>query len=192
MKIITALFVLGSALLISCGLSKQPTGLSPASPKLLEPNGVQFVVDQDKEQTNLPEPIDFSINDVRLGTDEPDILRKLGRPQRFSVEKINACGDDEKGRVMVYHGLKIQLDHDPRDRTYGAIQIEVTEPGIVISPGFRIGESIDEIKEKLGNAPSEKDGEEITLNYLTKSNDLAGLVFRENRLIRVTLWVNPC
>jgi len=141
--------------------------------------------------TNPPKFIDFNYKDVRLGDNENEVLKRLGKPIRRRTAKIDDCGVEE-ALVLSYRDVEIQLDRDQAGKYY-VLEIHVSGTNTDLEPGIKIGDSYKEIKDKLGEPYTQKqEKEEMLVFYLIRDDDNALLVFRNDKLIRVRLYFNPC
>jgi len=135
--------------------------------------------------------IDFNFKDIRLGDDENEVLKKLGKPSRRQTTKVDNCGIEEVP-VLHYPDAEIQLERDQAGKYY-VLEIHVSGSDAALEPGIRIGDSYKEIKDKFGEPDTQdQEKEEMLVYYLTRDDDNALLVFRNDKLIRVRLYINPC
>jgi hypothetical protein len=145
------------------------------------------------DKSNKPDNnfIDFNVRGVRLGDTDAETFRRLGKPIKRHLEKVDYCGINEF-LVLDYPGIKIQLDADSQ-KTYRILEIHVSSPSVDVSPDIKIGITSERVKEKLGKPYMEKqEVSKLYLYYLTKDDDNAELIFRDGKLVKVRLYVNPC
>lgn len=163
-----------------------------------QPKNIDFVIKTEAQTETSPTPptinpklIDFNVGGVRLGDTEALVLQKLGRPVRRNISDVDNCGISRILELQ-YDGMEVQLDRGLNNKWY-VLEILVTGPNISINPGINIGEDLEIIEDKLGKAYVEQQESETSdLSFLTRDNDNAYLSFRQNKLVRVRMFINPC
>jgi hypothetical protein len=141
-----------------------------------------------------PEPskfIDFRVGGIRLGDNEKLVIKNLGRPKTRRMEVVDNCGITEVLKLN-YPGLEVQLDKDPTGKWF-VLEMIVTSNEVSIEPQVKIGDEFETIKKRFENRSNERintDGP--VLFYLTRDNDNAQLEFKNKKVSRVRLYVNPC
>ena len=186
-KVALTLTIISSLLCLSCGGPKQSSGIYPTAPKELpDSSGISFGSNE-----MAPDLIDFNIKGIKLGDAESDVLVKLGKPAKRHIETKDYWGD-ERVLFLDYKGVEFKLDEDLKGK-FGVLEIIVSGDSVEISPSIQIGDTKESVIEKLGKPATEYEEEGYPyLGYYTQGNDNAGLAFRDNRLVRLRLWINPC
>ena len=135
--------------------------------------------------------IDFNLQDVRLGDPESAVLEKLGNPLNRRKAKVDKCSIEEVV-ILKYPGMEIELDRDSEGQLF-VLEIAVNSPGAEIYPGVKVGDTIENVRSKLGEPYAQpKMPDEMNLHYITRGDDNASLQFRGNKLSKVRLYINPC
>ena len=136
--------------------------------------------------------IDLSINGVRPGTSESEVLQLLGKPRRTKPGKYDNCAEAYH-RELTYDGLVIDLISDKRRENYSVTRIELNSGNWTVSPGIHIGDTISIIKQIYGEPDSLYDGE---WGYGTKKNDgwdgWFSIQERDGKIIRVSISEKLC
>jgi hypothetical protein len=115
--------------------------------------------------------IDINVDGVELGMAYPDVVRQLGAPEKERVEIIqpdDGCRPGTKMVTLLYHGLQIHLRGD--DVSDSRVwSVNVASNGWSAAPGFRVGESHQDVRWLLGEPGFEfAHAERRTMVYATK------------------------
>lgn len=134
--------------------------------------------------------VDLTINGVRLGTSESEVLELLGKPNKIEKGGLDDCSSGHL-REFQYHGLMIRLLSDGIGRNYTVTHIRVTSEKWEIAPGIRIGDPIFKVRETFGVPAHE--GPAGLFFYGAKDKDGWVHFFGEDeRLIRVVADLTLC
>jgi hypothetical protein len=136
-------------------------------------------------------PIDFNIKDVRPGAEYDEVISRLGRPPRRRMVEIDSCGVSTQ-LALYYPGLTIYLDKG-LDKKYGVVSIEITGTQWLVAPNIVVGSGMQAVRRELGPSfTNYRENGMTILGYITRDNDLGDLFFRNGRLAKIKLWINPC
>ena len=149
--------------------------------------------------TPSPDPkthryIDFSVKGVRLGDTEQNLIKIFGKPRNRIVSNDGVCGVAPIAKLR-YPGVEFWLDRgtEGTELEWAILEFTVTSPDVLVEPEIRVGAEAAAVKQILGTAWTEKsDGESIFYHYLTKDNDNASLEFKNGKLARIRVYINPC
>lgn len=115
--------------------------------------------------------IDINVDGVELGTAYPDVVRQLGAPDKERVENLqpdDGCRPGTKLVTLSYHGLQLHLRGDAVSDSR-VWSVKVMSDGWSAAPGFRVGESHQDVRWLLGEPGFEVAyAERRTLVYATK------------------------
>lgn len=143
-------------------------------------------------EATIPTPIDFNVKNVRLGTDYGEVVKRLGRPARRRLVKIDNCGASTQ-LALYYPGMVIYLDKGPDDKKYGVVSMEITGRKWIVAPNIATGWGMQTVRKKLGASFTSHRENRITVwGYITRDNDRGDLYFANGRLSRIRLWIDPC
>lgn len=115
--------------------------------------------------------IDINVDGVVLGMAYPDAVRQLGTPDKEQVEVIqpdDGCRPGTKRITLHYHGLWVYLRGDAvsDSRVWG---VKVASNAWSAAPGFRVGESHQDVRWLLGEPGIElAHAQERFMAYATK------------------------
>jgi beta-lactamase class A len=134
---------------------------------------------------------DFNVRDIRIGDSPERVHRILGEPKSKSWKTVDECGLTKQWRWR-YSGLEIVLEHDPNNVLY-VDAVEVTSSKWKIGPGLTIGQEKKDLVSILGSGAEEQEqGYDGILWYSTIQEDLGELFFRNKKLVKFRMFVNPC
>lgn len=142
---------------------------------------------QDKRD---PKFIDFNVEGVRLGDSESFVIEKLGKPRRRTIKEVDICGVTDILELQ-YRGVTLQLDNG-LDGAWSVLEIAVTSSRLLVQPVIRVGATWNEVRTKFGESLSGESKPGSDLHYLTRDNDNADFRFRNGKLSKIRLWINPC
>lgn len=86
---------------------------------------------------------------------------------------------------LQYRGVTLELDKG-LDGAWGVLEIAVTSPRLLVQPVIRVGATWNEVRTKFGESLSGERKPGSDLYYLTRDN------FRNGKLSKIRLWINPC
>lgn len=153
-----------------------------------------FILSQSKPDTESPPVtmIDFNVKNVRLATEYDVVISQLGRPPRRRMVKIDYCGESTQ-LALYYPGLTIYMDKGLEDKKYSVVSMEITGSRWLVAPNIVVGSGMKTVQRKLG--PSHRNYRQkgmTVLFYVTRDNDRGDLFFRNGRLVKIKLWIDPC
>ena len=183
MKSIVLGLILIAVAFAGCDADRSP--MESGSPKV-DPSPTQ-----DPETQHY---IDFSVRGIRLGDTEQSLVKIFGKPQKRIITDEDVCGVAPIVKIR-YPGIEFLLDRgtDGTELEWAILEFTVTSPDLVVEPGIRVGEEPAKVKQKLGTPWTEKsDGDSVFYHYLTKDNDNASLKFKNGKLDRIRVYINPC
>ena len=129
------------------------------------------------------------VNGVGIGTAYAEVLERFGKPVSIKTKGENPCG----GRKTQVRFEGIEFSFDPHEEKKNiVVLIEITSPKWELSPGVRVGNSMDEVRDKMnGTGKHSKDAGFDVLGYGDGDGYLT-FYFRDNKLIRITRDLNLC
>ena len=141
-----------------------------------------------------PEPpkfIDFNVKGIRLDDSELRVRAVFGKPVSRRVVKVDYCGIDEFLEIN-YPGIEFRLDRG-NGRDWSVLEIFISSPNVPLNPTVKIGDSSASLSESFGEPFTKKtNGEKSDVYYLTRDDDEAQFTIRENKIVRIRLYINPC
>lgn len=177
-------YILSAILATNCGsvdtnnsqVSIQPTE-TPVSTKP-PPRRVEYI------------EVDLTVNGIRSGTKEDEVLRLLGKPIKVENNKqLNKCVGGYQ-RDIVYDGLKVILYGDELHRDYKVLEIKVTSARWGIDPGLRVGDPISKVRKLYGQPLNEEEG---AYTFVTKDNlGLVAFEHKDGKVVRVLMRETLC
>ena len=138
--------------------------------------------------------IDFSVKGIRLGDTEQNLVKIFGKPQKRVLTNEDVCGVAPMTKLQD-PGIEFWLDRGTggTELEWAILEFTVTSSDFLIEPGIKVGEELDTVKQKLGTPwTQESDGESVLYHYLTKDNDNTSLEFKNGKLVRIRVYINPC
>jgi hypothetical protein len=146
---------------------------------------------QDRESQRY---IDFSVKGIRLGDTEQNLVKIFGKPQKRIMSNDDVCGVAPIVKLR-YPGIEFWLDRGTggTEFEWAILEFTITSPELLVEPGIRVGDDLGTVNQKLGAAWTEKtDDDSVSYHYLTKDNDNATLEYKNGKLDRIRLYINPC
>lgn len=148
------------------------------------------------DQNALPSPTpdravhDFNVQGVRLGDAERTVAVKLGKPLGSRQVKVDRCGITAIRR-LTYPGLVIELD-EGTDKVWSVLEMHVSSPQVDVGVQARIGSPLPDIEAALGKAFIRGVGDDKVGYYYTPAEDNAEFDYRNGKLAKIRLHINPC
>lgn len=146
--------------------------------------------------------IELIINNIKIGTSYPSIVKQLGKPLKELDEGMDECTDSQN-KKLIYEGLEITVAKGAKDRDFKLLDMKITSVNWVTDKGIKIGASPRQVMTKYGKTRYEKafqrNGEEkvftgeMWLMYEMKNGPgSVTFYFKNNQLIRVELEPTVC
>lgn len=140
--------------------------------------------------------IEINVDGVVLGMAYPDVVRQLGTPDKEQVDIVEPDDGCRPGTKMVrldYHGLWVHLRGDSVSDSR-VWKVKVASDGWSAAPGFRVGESHQDVRWLLGEPGLEyAHAERRTMLYATRGRTgIVQLDFRGTGQLYLIELTAPC
>lgn len=122
-------------------------------------------------------PADAAINAIRLDAPRDSVLKWLGQPEESPASAA-------EGAILSYRTVHVEIGPNGR-----VVRILTTHPGSEMPNGVRVGQSLEEVLERLKAPDSLEELEEVTWSPLVCED--AGSFDREQLLPEVTFTWAP-
>ena len=141
--------------------------------------------------------IDLRINGIHSGSTYLSTIKKLGRPQSRTTEKVaerDSCSNiDETVVELKYEGLGIVLHGDRNGRDLRITSFEVTS-GNWIASGIKLGDTSNRVRRKFGKPESQAFFHGSEIYYYVTPGNFGGVnfTFKNKRLVKITMSETLC
>lgn len=133
--------------------------------------------------------VPLEVEGIKIGTSFADVVQKIGKPKSTLMDETFPC-DDSKVLKVRYSGLTLRLIEGLKENEYIVGEIKITSEKWSVA-GIKIGNTINEVKEKFGESEIEK-GEGFDIIGYANLDGYSYFYFRGARLVEIMWELNTC
>lgn len=143
---------------------------------------------------------DLKIKEIGLDSNEKELVRKFGKPEKVKNNGNFYNCTDEYSKTLFFKGLIIDVTQNLETKVYKINEIEITSSKLVLASGIRIGDELEKLFSKFSepyHQTKDSDVDEfhfMVSNIFDSSNDGGNVTFsfRKNKLIKIRWSYNFC